>query len=152
MTQRDRDRLVVLKKALKKLIKQSHAAQELGISARQVKRLLRAIRKKGDKAVIHGLRGRRSQRKTSQAKREQIVRILSQEVYRGFGPTLASEYLRSKHQVRIGRETLRKTMIEAGLWRARKQTVATVHQWRARRRWRGAVGKRETREDDWVGR
>jgi len=63
MTQRDRDRLVVLKKALKKLIKQSQAAQELGISARQVKRLLRAIRKKGDKAVIHGLRGRPSQRK-----------------------------------------------------------------------------------------
>jgi len=79
MTQRDRDRLVVLKKALKKLIKQSQAAQELGISARQVKRLLRAIREKGDKAVIHGLRGRPSQRKTIQAKREQIVRILSQE-------------------------------------------------------------------------
>jgi len=63
----------------------------------------------------------------------EIRAILTQEVYRGFGPTLASEYLRSKHQVRVGRETLRKTMIEAGLWRARKQTVETVHQWRARR-------------------
>ena len=150
MTQRDRDRLVVLKKALKKLIKQSQAAQELGISARQVKRLLRAVREKGDKAVIHGRRGRPSPRKTSQAKREQIVRILSQEVYRGFGPTLASEYLRSKHQVRIGRETLRKTMIEAGLWRARKQTVTTVHQWRARRSCRGELVQWDTSEHDWL--
>ena len=150
MTQRDRDRLVVLKKALKKLIKQSQAAQELGISARQVKRLLRAVREKGDKAVIHGLRGRPSPRKTTQAKREQIVRILSQEVYRGFGPTLASEYLRSKHQVRVGRETLRKTMIEAGLWRARKQTVTTVHQWRARRSCRGELVQWDTSEHDWL--
>ncbi len=35
MTQQDRDRLVVLRKALKKLIRQSQAAKELGLSARQ---------------------------------------------------------------------------------------------------------------------
>src|SRR3982751_3852267 len=107
MTQRERDRLVVLKKALKKLIKQSQAAQELGLSVRQVKRLLRGLRLEGDKAVIHGLRDRPSNRKTSAAQREEIVRILSQQVYRGFGPTLASEYLAKKHQVTIGREALR---------------------------------------------
>jgi predicted ArsR family transcriptional regulator len=57
MTQEERDRLVVLKKALKKLIKQSQAAAELRISARQVRRLLRGLRAKGDKVVVHGLRG-----------------------------------------------------------------------------------------------
>jgi hypothetical protein len=41
MTQRERDRLVVLKKAIKKLIKQSQAAQEIGLTARQVRRGLR---------------------------------------------------------------------------------------------------------------
>ena len=117
MTQGERDRLVVLKKALKKQIKQSQAAQELGLSARQVKRLLRGLRVEGDKAVIHHLRGRASQRKISVERREQIVRILSREVYRGFGPTLASEYLGKKHQVQIGREALRQIMAGAGLWR-----------------------------------
>ncbi len=114
MTQRDRDRLVVLKKALKKLIQQSQAAQELNISARQVRRLLRGLKDKGDRVVIHGLRGRPSKRKISQATREKILGILSQEMYRGFGPTLASEYLDHQHHIEIGREAVRQIMIGAG--------------------------------------
>ena len=54
MTQADQDRLVTLKKAKKKLITQREAAEELGVSTRQVKRLLHALKKRGDKAVIHG--------------------------------------------------------------------------------------------------
>src|SRR5712671_3850700 len=53
MTQADRDRLVTLKKAKKRLITQREAAGELGISTRQVKRLLYALKKRGDKAVVH---------------------------------------------------------------------------------------------------
>src|SRR2546422_3778190 len=56
MTQADRDRLVALRKAKKKLITQREAAEELGLSVRQVKRLLYALKKHGDKAVIHGPR------------------------------------------------------------------------------------------------
>jgi hypothetical protein len=58
MTQADRDRLVTLKKAKKKLIPQREAAEELKISVRQVKRLLYRMKKHGDKAVVHGLRGK----------------------------------------------------------------------------------------------
>jgi transposase len=150
MTQRDRDRLVVLKKALKKLIQQSQAAQELGISARQVKRLLRRLRREGDKAVVHGLRGRPSQRKRSRTEREKIIRILSQDVYRGFGPTLASEYLAKRHQVEIGREALRQILIEGGLWKARRHRVEAVHQWRPRRSCRGELVQWDTSEHDWL--
>jgi transposase len=150
MTQRDRDRLVVLKKALKKLIKQSQAAQELGISARQVRRLLRGLKQEGDKVVVHGLRGRASNRKTSQEQREKIIAILSQEVYRGFGPTLASEYLEKKHKVKIGREALRQMMLSAGLWQSRKQTVEAVHQWRPRRSCRGELVQWDTSDHDWL--
>ena len=142
MTQRDRDRLVVLKKALQKLIKQSQAARELDLSARQVRRLLHGLKEKGDKVVVHGLRGQPSKRKRSPADREKIIRILSQEVYHGFGPTLASEYLAKKHSVKIGREALRQIMVEAGLWRTRKQKVEKVHQWRPRRGSRGCRWRR----------
>jgi transposase len=150
MTQRDRDRLVVLKKALKKLIKQSQAAKELDLSARQVRRLLRGLKKDGDKVIIHGLRGRPSGRKRSQAERDKIIGILSQEVYRGFGPTLASEYLARKHSVKIGREALRQIMIGAGLWRARGQKVEAVHEWRQRRSCRGELVQWDTSEHDWL--
>jgi predicted ArsR family transcriptional regulator len=66
MTQADRDRLVTLRKAQKKLITQREAAEELGLSVRQVKRLLYALKKRGDKAVMHGLRGKPSNRRIAE--------------------------------------------------------------------------------------
>src|SRR5438132_280265 len=99
MTQADRDRLVALKKAKKRVITQGQAAEELGLSVRQVKRLLSALKKRGDKAVIHGLRGRPSKRRIPEAVEQEAVKILSAEVYRGFGPTLAAEYLSRKHGI-----------------------------------------------------
>ena len=133
MTQAERDRLVALKKAKKKLITQKEAAAEIGITERQVRRLLRALKRRGDQAVIHALRGQTSNRKIEDSEREKAIKILSEEVYRGFGPTLASEYLAKKHGVVVSRETLRRWMIEAKLWRSRKQQVDKVHQWRPRR-------------------
>ena len=123
MTQRQRDRLVVLKKAQKRLISQKQAAEEAEVSDRQIRRLLDKLKQSGDQAVIHGLQGRPSNRKLSEEIGEQAIRILSQEVYRGFGPTLASEYLAKRHQLRIGREALRQMMMAAGLWRGRRQKV-----------------------------
>jgi transposase len=150
MTQRDRDRLVVLKKAQKKLITQSQAAKELDVSERQVRRLLVRLRDVGDKSVIHGLRGRESNRKLSGEVGEKAVRILSGELYRGFGPTLAREYLAKKHKLTIGRETLRQLMKQAGLWRSRKQKVEDVHQWRQRRSSRGELVQWDTSDHDWL--
>jgi hypothetical protein len=150
MTQRDRDRLVVLKKAQKKLIGQGQAARELGITARQVRRLLGRLKKDGDKAVIHQLRGRTSNRRTDEKVGGKAMRILSQEVYRDFGPTLASEYLSGKHGISIGREALRQMMIGAGLWRARAQKTTQDHHWRNRRSCRGELVQWDTSDHDWL--
>jgi len=150
MTQRERDRLVVLKKAQKKHITQRQAAEELKISERQVRRLLGKLKEVGDRAVVHGLRGRRSNRRLEEKLREKAVQILSEEVYRGFGPTLASEYLASKHKLRIGREALRQLMLQAGLWRQRPASQVEMHQWRARRSSRGELVQWDTSEHDWL--
>jgi len=90
MTQADRDRLVTLKKAKKKLITQREAAEELGLSIRQVKRLLYGLKKRGDQAVVHGLRGKPSKRKIEERIERQAVKILAAPVYEGFGPDLGS--------------------------------------------------------------
>jgi transposase len=110
MTQADRDRLVALKKVKKKLITQAEAAAELQVSVGHVKRMLKALNERGDRAVVHGLRGRESNRKIADKVRQKAVKILSAEVYRGFGPTLASEHLAKKHGIEVSRETLRKWM------------------------------------------
>src|SRR5260370_24721960 len=81
MMQADRDRLVTLKKAKKKLITQREAAEELKLSVQQVKRLVRALKKRGDKAVIHGLRGKPSKRKIAESVEQEAVKILSAPVY-----------------------------------------------------------------------
>ena len=99
MTQADRDRLVALRKAKKKLITQREAAEELELSVRQVKRLLHAMKERGDKAVMHGLRGVPSQRRIAQPIQQKALQILSGEEYRGFGPTLARFSHRSSGEV-----------------------------------------------------
>src|SRR3954447_7935436 len=127
MNQVERDRLVTLRKAKKRLITQAEAAAELGVSVRHVKRLLKALKKRGDKAVIHGLRGRPSPRRLPEATKQEAIRILSASVYAGFGPTLAAEYLSDKHGLRVSKETLRHWMMEAQLWRGRRRKCEPVH-------------------------
>ena len=60
MSQRDRDTLTVLKPVLDGLRSQAEAARLLGLSTRQVRRLLARLKDEGDAGVIHKLRGRPS--------------------------------------------------------------------------------------------
>jgi biotin operon repressor len=150
MTQAERDRLVALKKAKKKLITQKQAAEELGITERHVRRLLRALKRRGDKAVVHALRGLPSNRTISADTEHQAIAILKRPVYRGFGPTLAAEYLVKKHGIVVSRETVRQWMMEAKLWRARRQRIEKIHQWRPRRSRFGELVQWDTSDHAWL--
>ena len=150
MTQRERDRLVALRKADKKLITQKQAAQQTGLSERHLRRLLAKLRSEGDQAVVHAARGRASNRKLSAKAEKQAVAILSQPVYAGFGPTLAAEYLEQRHGVQVGRETLRRWMAAAGLWKPRRRKSGRPHPWRPRRSCRGELVQWDTSEHDWL--
>ena len=150
MTQGDRDRLVALKKAKKKLISQREAAEELRVSIRQVQRLMRRLRDDGDKAVVHGLRGKPSNRKNEGKIEQRALKILAAPVYAGFGPTLAAEYLGSQHGIQVSKETVRQWMMQAKLWCGNKEEVKQVHGWRPRRsRW-GELVQWDTSEHDWL--
>lgn len=150
MTQQERDRLGTLKETKKGLKTQREAAEELGVSERQVRRQLQGLAKHGDKSVIHGLRGKPSNRKIEAEIERRAVQILSRKVYRGFGPTLAAEYLRQKHAIEAGRETVRQWMLRGKLWRARKERVEQVHLWRPRRSRSGELLQWDTSEHDWL--
>jgi hypothetical protein len=150
MTQAERDRLVTLKKAKKKVITQREAAEELGLSIRQVKRLLYGLKKRGDKAVVHGLRGKPSNRRLEESTEKEAVKILSAPVYQGFGPTLAAEYLEKKHGIEASKETVRQWMIRGKLWRAKKEQVRQVHVWRPRRSRLGELVQWDTSVHDWL--
>jgi len=150
MTQQDRDWLVALKKAKKKLITQRQAAEELGQTERHIRRLLVKLRKQGDTAVVDARRGRPSNRKLDDQVKSKALTMLKQEIYRGFGPTLASEYLAQQRQITVSRETVRAWMMEAGLWRRKPQQVKQIHVWRPRRSRRGELVQWDTSEHEWL--
>src|ERR1022692_4042905 len=150
MTQQDRDRLIALKKAKKGLITQREAAEELGQTERHIRRLLKRLKDKGDRGLVHASRGRRSNRKLEEKLREKALKILRRDVYSGFGPTLAAEYLANKHDIQAGRETVRKWMIEDKLWHAGRQRIEKIHQWRSRRSRVGELVQWDTSEHAWL--
>src|SRR2546427_1026399 len=131
LSQRERDRLRVLHEVKQKQITQIAAARRLKITARQVRRLLLRLREQGDRGLIHGLRGRPSNRRLAPVFEQKIVARVRQR-YADFGPTLAAEHL-AQEGLPVSRETLRKWMAKASLWRPRAQRVKTVHVWRERR-------------------
>ena len=85
-----------------------------------MKRLGYALKKRGDKVVIHGLRGKPSNQRIGKSVEQEAIQILSADLYKGFGPTLASEYLAGKHDIEVSKETVRQWMIRARLWRERR--------------------------------
>src|SRR3954454_3546550 len=108
------------------------AASLLGLSPRQVFRLLARFRAEGASALASRRRGRPSNRRLPAAVREAALAVV-RERYADFGPTLAAEKLEELHDIRLSRETLRHWMSEAGLWVPRKARRGRVHQPRHRR-------------------
>jgi DNA-binding Lrp family transcriptional regulator len=149
-SQKERDRLKELHGVLCGELKQREAAKRLGLSVRQVKRLCRRIKKMGDKGVIHALRGRRSNRRIDPKVEAKAVSFLGKDVYRGFGPTLAAEHLSRRGIAQVGRETTRKWMSAAGLWRPRPRHVVEVHTWRERRASFGELVLMDTSDHEWL--
>ena len=95
------------------------AASPLGISYRQTKRLMKSYRTAGAEGLVHGNAGRRSRRAKPEAIREKALELV-REHYREHratdGPTLPTEHLRGKHEDGYRPSTLRRWMLQAGLW------------------------------------
>lgn len=150
MSQEERDKLEWLKRARDKVISQRNAADKIGVSERWVRKLLKRMNQEGDSVVIHGLRGRVSNRKIEAMIREQAVEILKRPDWHDFGPTFASEQLAKRHGIDVSDETLRKWMMEAGMWKAGSRKLDQVHCWRPRRSAFGELVQGDTSEHDWL--
>jgi transposase len=134
-TKKELSRVQVLEQLNAKQIKQRQAAAQLNLSIRQVKRLLRAFRRRGAKAVISKRRGHRSPHQLPHGVKAQAVQLLHRH-YADFGPTLAHEKLTEVHHLKLGLETVRQLMIHEGLWKPRRAQRPVVHPLRERRaRW-----------------
>lgn len=150
MGQKERDRLKALHAVKQGKLTQRQAAEQLKLSERQLRRLLKRYRADGDRAVVHGLRGRKSNHKIAPATQVKAVQALKQPECRDFGPTYAAEYLSNRGIAAAGKDTVRKWMMTAGLWQARKRRVEQVRQWRERRPCVGELVQWDTSVHDWL--
>ena len=150
MSQEERDKLEWLKRAKDKVISQREAAERMGVSERWVRKLLRAMKQQGDRVVVHGLRGRTSNRKIAAKVQAQVIELLKQPEWHDFGPTFASEQLAKRHGIELSDETLRHWMMGAGLWKSRSRRPEEMHVWRSRRSGFGELVQWDTSEHDWL--
>jgi len=120
MSEREVHRVEVLSGVVGGRMSTSEAASVLCLSDRQVQRLLKTFRDDGAIALRHKARGRPSNNRTLEGLRD-LTMALVRERYADFGPTLAAEKLAERDGVKVSRETLRKWMVEDGLWLSRSQ-------------------------------
>jgi hypothetical protein len=105
MSQEERDWLDWLKRAKDGQVTQKWAAEKMGVSDRWVRRLLVGMKEKGDAVVVHGLRGRRSNRRIDEELRVQAMEIVKSPEWHDFKPTFAAEQLGKRHQIQVSKET-----------------------------------------------
>jgi transposase len=149
LSERERDRLKVLHEVEQGHLKQRQGSEQLGMSERGFRKLLRRFRKNKDGAVLHGLRGRRSNRGLTEETATKAVEAVRRD-YSDFGPTLAAEYLKKDREISLSRETLRQLMIREGLWKAKTQKISEVHVWRPRRSCQGELVQWDTSVHAWL--
>ena len=132
MTMRDLDRLKCIQAVADGNLKPGRAADRLGLTTRQVRRLTQRYAQEGPVGLISRHRNRPSNNRLNPSLAERVIGIL-RESYADFGPTLAAEKLRSGHQIDLAKETVRQLQIAAGLWIPRRMRPPKVQQPRARR-------------------
>jgi transposase len=140
-------RLHVIQKVLERGIKQVEAAEVLGLSGRQIRRMVRRIREEGDVGIVHKSRGRPSNRRIGDKLKARVIKLYRVQ-YQDFGPTLASEKLLERDGIGISDETLRRWLLGTGDWKkVRKHRGHRA--WRERKQHFGEMVQMDGSHHDW---
>ena len=151
MSQEERDWLDWLKRAKDGKMTQREAAEKMGVSERWVRKLLQRMKKQGDAVVVHGLRGRASNRKLPAETQKQALAILKQPDWHDFGPTFASRTVGQAASDSGGQgdaarvDDRSRNVAEPG-----SRRIQEVHGWRPRRSGFGELVQWDTSEHDWL--
>ena len=148
MRVKEAKRLRVIEEAIEKQMTQRKAASILGLSERQVRRVVKRVQREGPIGIIHHSRSKPSLRKIPEQLKKEVI-SLYQETYSGFGPTLFQENLLEKDRIKIGKETLRKWLIEKELWQKERKERKHRH-WRERKAYFGEMVQMDGSHHDWL--
>ena len=131
LTKKTLHRLKVVEAVSEKRLTQGEAARQLGVTRRQVKRLVADYRREGAAGLVSRRRGKPSNRRLKDPLRDSICALLVEQ-YPDFGPTLAREKLLEVHALEVSIETVRQLQMALGLWKPRTRKAARPFQARER--------------------
>jgi hypothetical protein len=147
MSERELNRIEVLAQVDDGRLTVENAANLLDLTRRQVFRLLKRYRVDGASSIRHKSRDKVPNNQIHHAKRDYALTLIK-ETYADFGPTLAAEMLAEHHGFNVSRETLRKWMVEDGIWLPRKER-RKLHQPRLRRECYGELIQIDGSDHHW---
>jgi transposase len=147
MSVQELKRVHVIQQVMNKALRQREAGAILGLTTRQVRRLIQRVRAEGDAGLVHRSRGTPSNRQYRPALKARTLRLYA-KYYRDFGPTLAAEKLAERHGITLSAETLRGWLRAAGVthFQRRKQPHRA---WRTRKAHRGELVQVDGSHHDW---
>jgi transposase len=148
MSAKELNRLEVMQRLSEKRMSQSEAGRILNLGVRQIKRLLKAYRKKGAAGLVSKQRGRKGNNRLAEEVKRRALNLLKTK-YKGFGPTLAHEKLVEKEKLKLSDESVRQLMIAEALWKPRKVKQVVPHQLRERRACFGELVQIDGSPHDW---
>ena len=141
------EKLKILDDIKRGLLRQGEGAAELGLSARQVRRLQARISVEGPSGIKRrSILG--SNRAHSEGFKSRVLEAVRNR-YADFGPTLASEKLLENEGIEINKETLRQWMIADALWSGKIRKRSPLHQSRQRRSCFGELVQIDGSHHDW---
>ena len=120
LTPKEQMRVQVLNSLLAEQVALDQAAELMGVSTRHAHRITTAYREEGAAALAHGHRGRKPVNATSEAVIADVVRLASTR-YQGANHTHLSELIAEREGIDIGRTTLRRILLDAGLSSPRRR-------------------------------
>ena len=147
MSERELSRSHIILKVLDKELKQVKAAESLNLSDRQIRRIVKRVRKEGKTGVIHKSRGRASNRAIPKRIKDRVIKLY-REKYWDYGPTLATEKLFETHKIKISDDAVRNWLIEDGAWQIRRKH-RKHRQWRERKHYFGEMIQIDGSHHDW---
>jgi len=147
MSRREAMRLHLLHQALEKKLTQDEAARFMGLSERQVRRLLQRVRREGDGGICHRARGQASNHRLPLGIKARVLRLFEHQ-YHDFNFVHATEKLAERHGITLHAETLRLWVQAAGLPYQRRK-ARTHRRWRARKAHRGELLQFDGSHHDW---
>jgi Helix-turn-helix domain len=146
MSRKERIRLEALGRVKRGELTVVEASELMGLSLRQGRRVWRRFHDSGDAGLVHGLRGRASNRRFEEEFRARVIKR-HQERYADFGPTLACEKL-GEEGLDLSPDTLTAMLKERGLWQRRRRRDRHRRR-RERRACLGSMVQMDGSHHDW---